>query len=838
MRKDDCRASGARHLMWLAVLAMIVAAGVAGEAWAGLRAVKAGESPQLDPGEGLLLVGIDSSYDLDSIWIRPDGRLAGSTTLRGIKSGRTARLFVAGAGHYRWADLKVFGRAAYRLDDDDEYRFEVRPGVVNYAGELVFRPLTLRSARIQLTNRGLQAIDWLQEHNPEVWERREFVYSGHYPDPFPAFYRGVGGTRAGSVPPLSEPADLPIPDLPIPIRELWRPGMIDSVALNNGGDLLALSLREPDDGKWAVDLFDLRRQTRTRIATSPVSFDSVQWAGPRELLVGSGMDSDRQLVLIVRIGGPDSREPFELLRVRTRGHVVDALPENPDAILFASTGRHGGLKVHRVDISSQQALDRFSASPSTRINRSVDDAVGWYADGRGRLRVAVARREEALVILHGDEGGYREVLHLEADSGFQPLALSRDGDVLYALSDDDRAQRDLVAFDLALGRTTGTLFSKPGVDMTGVLLDRDRRPIGASYYQGGQLVNEYFERPGNDLAGLLAQAFPDRTVAIPARSAEGRDLVLWVDGSDRPPQLYHLDVASRHAVLLEESRPWLASGKFVPSRAVRVPRAGGVDIEAFLTLPPGRGRPPMVVLPHGGPIEVSDKRHFDPGVQFLAALGYAVLQVNYRGSDGYGKAFRDAGKRGFGTLIEDDIDAAIAHVLAAHPIDRERICLLGTSYGGYSTLMSLARWPGRFRCAVSIAGPSDLMLQFTASDTGRLERGRRTLEEVIGDPATEAERLVETSPVYRYRGIQQPVMLVHGREDRRVDDEHTRRMSRMLQLDGRPPVVLELDDEGHGIHDGENIERVWTAVAAFLRQHLSPVGDAAGGASTAAERGP
>lgn len=837
MGKDECRASGARRAMWLAVLAMIVAAGLAGEAWAGLRAVKAGDSPQLGPEEGLLLVGIDSSHDLDSIWIRPDGRLAGSTTLRGIKSGRTSRLFVADAGHYRWADLKVFDRAAYRLDDDDEYRFEVRPGVVNYAGELVFRPITLRSARIQLTNRGLQAIDWLQEHHPAVWERREFMYSGHYPDPFPAFYRGIGGTRADNAPALSEPVEQPTPDLPIPIRELWRPGMIDSVALNAGGELLAVSLRDPDGGKWAVDLFDLRTQTRTRIATSPVSFDSVQWAGPRELLVGSGMDSDRQLVLIVRIGEPDAEDRFELLRVRTRGHIVDALPADPNAILFASTGRHGGLKVHRVDISSQQALDRFSASPSTRINRSVDDALDWFADGRGRLRVAVALREEALVVLHGDERDYREVLRLDAESGFQPLALSRDGEVLYALSDEDRAQRDLVAFDLAVGRTTGTLFSKPGVDMFGVLLDRDRRPIGASYYQGGQLVNEYFERPGNDLAGLLAQAFPERTVAIPARSLEGKDLVLWVDGSDRPPQLYHLDVVNRHAVLLEESRPWLASGKFVPSKPVRVPRTGGVDIEAFLTLPPGQGRRPMVVMPHGGPIEVSDKRHFDPGVQFLAALGYAVLQVNYRGSDGYGKAFRDAGKRGLGTLIEDDIDAAIAHVLATHPVDSERICLVGASYGGYSALMSLARWPGRFSCAVSIAGPSDLMLLFTASDSGRFERGRRALEEVVGDPATEAERLVETSPVYRYRGIHEPVMLVHGREDRRVDDEHTRRMSRMLQLDGRPPVVLELDDEGHGIHDLANVERAWTAVAAFLRQHLSPAADIAGGASTAAEQG-
>jgi dipeptidyl aminopeptidase/acylaminoacyl peptidase len=258
----------------------------------------------------------------------------------------------------------------------------------------------------------------------------------------------------------------------------------------------------------------------------------------------------------------------------------------------------------------------------------------------------------------------------------------------------------------------------------------------------------------------------------------------------------------------------------VPSQLVRVKSTDGLPIEAYLTMPPVAGKRPLVVLPHGGPVGVADRMLFDPEVQFLASLGYAVLQVNFRGSDGYGKAFREAGYHTHGTLIEDDIDTALTEVLAHYPLDPQRMCVMGSSYGGYSALVSTVRWPQRFRCAVSISGVSDRVLFFTASDGGNSAKGRQDLERVIGNPNTELDRMLATSPLYRYREMQVPVMLVHGGEDMRVDYEHSRRLVRMLNMAGHKPVMLSFDKEGHGLTDIDDIDKAYSGIAGFLQQYL------------------
>jgi dipeptidyl aminopeptidase/acylaminoacyl peptidase len=231
---------------------------------------------------------------------------------------------------------------------------------------------------------------------------------------------------------------------------------------------------------------------------------------------------------------------------------------------------------------------------------------------------------------------------------------------------------------------------------------------------------------------------------------------------------------------------------------------------------------------------VRDARGFDREVQFLASLGYAVLQVNFRGSDGFGTAFRSAGMRAHGTLIEDDVDAVLADVLDDPGIDRDRVCAVGASYGGYSSVISAIRWPGRFRCVVSMFGLSDMLLFFTASDSGSSTIGRDALVRAFGDPDTEADILLRRSPTYRFRELGTPLMLVHGDDDLRVDFEHTRRLVRMLNIAGTTPTLLTVRDAGHGFETLDDVEAVWTGVAGFLRRHLGPVAAIATSPRTAA----
>jgi dipeptidyl aminopeptidase/acylaminoacyl peptidase len=790
------------------------------EAGARVRVVDPGETPTLGAEEGLLLVAVDSNVDLNAVSVKKEGRLLSSGVLSNIKAGRSARLYVVPAGQYEWEQIRAFNSVRYVLKDDPEYRFEVRPGVITYGGDLVFRPQGWFRASVHVANRGLRAMDWLEAQHPAVARQYAFTYSGHYPDPFPAFYRAARAAGApGEVAELGTVRKPPAPGtLPLAIRELWRDERIGDVSLNGAGDLLAERVRDKDE--WGIDLIDLKAGTSVRLAQTPFPYVSMTWSGDRTLLVGTGAGRDAQTITIIRIrdlaGG---QHGFEILKLRHAGRVLDPLPHDPDHILFASHGHKDQLLVHEIDISSQRALDGFNTGRKP-LNKGVADDVAWFTDGAGRLRAALARRDDDYVLLHGTGTTFTEVLRLQAEDGFEPRALSWDGDLVYGLTDEGRAQRDLVVFDPAQRRVTATLFSKPGVDLVGPIMDDRRRPIGAAYYEGGRLVSEYFDQRDQKLAGMLRNTFANRTVAVIDRSRDGQQLVLWVDGSDQPGKLYHLDATRNEASLLDDARPWLEGKRFVASEPFSVKGGDGLPVEAYLTLPPGEGRRPLVVMPHGGPVGVSDRRHFNPQVQFLASLGYAVLQVNFRGSDGYGKAFREAGYRSWGTLIEDDIDIAIRDALARHPLDPQRLCVVGASYGGYSALVAAIRWPERVRCAVSIAGVSDRVLFFTASDAGHSAKGREQLERVIGDPRTQLEAMQASSPLYRYRELKAPVMLVHGEEDTRVDYEHARRLVRMLNLAGRPPVMLTFEDEGHGIDDIDHIEAAWSGIAGFLREHL------------------
>lgn len=816
-----------RHLaalgIWMRRVGLAVTLFACAAAWAGgIQAVAPGELPELEADEGFLLVVVDSLIRLDEVTLRREGALLDSSVLTKTPRGRNLQLLRAPAGTYVWDSVRTPSGMVHKLDRDPEFRIEVRPAQIAYAGDLWFRPVGARDAYIHATNRGLAAIDWLESQHPQVYKRYPFTYSGHYADPFPEFYRKAREQAASNAMPSAELRPPPEPGaLPLPIATLWRTERLQGVSLSPGGALLAIHHASGDGRHWTVDMTDLHDAQAREIVRSDLPFDVMQWSGDTSLLLSYTDPKAGPGITVIRIEPDASGKPaYRQLEFKRRGRVLDPLPEDPAHILFASTAKNGAMLVHRLDISSQQSLDRFRADPDDRLNVGLKDERWWFADGAGQLSVAVVMRDGESVLMNRQGNRFAEIFRMSSDTGFLPSALSYDGKSMIGMSGEGREQRELVEFDIASRRISKVLFSKPGIDIVAPIFNARNDAIGARYYQGGRLVNEYFSAQDRQRADMVGKAFPGRSVSVIDQSLDGNQLILRVDGADETPRIVHLDVASQHVQQIEDTLPWLAGVRLAPSEVIEARGKDGLPIEAFLTLPAGEGKRPVVVMPHGGPIGVSDHLHFDRDVQFLASLGYAVLRVNFRGSDGYGKAFREAGYRNAGTLIEDDIDAALAAALARYPLDPARMCTLGFSYGGYSALIAVVRAPERYRCAISVAGITDRLLFFTASDSARTAEGRRQLEKIVGDPATQEREMIQTSPLYRYRDIRVPVMLVHGRDDPRVDLEHTRRLRRMLELNGNPPVGLIFDDSGHGIEGMENTVRLWSGIAGFLRQHL------------------
>jgi len=781
-----------------------------------LHRVDPGETPRLGEHDGLLVVAIDSSAPLDSVKFRKVGTLFTAGILNGLAKGRTQQLYVVPGGKYRWGDITVLATSSWRFflqlrDDDPQFDFEVKAGQITYAGDLV-----LRGRQVAVSNRALPVIDWLRAQHSALYAAHSFSYAGNYPDPFPEFYRaalaGKNDVADKSLPPPSPPA------MPLSPKTLWTPFHVQGAALNPAGTLIAEIVRNKDD--WQLQLVDVAAGTAQILGTSAAGFDSLAWKDDRVVLAESGESRDELHAFVIGEANGKARA-FEHFPGPSGGNVVDLMPEKPGKILYEARDRTGTLAVHELDVHSAKGMQTFLHVGTTdRLNKGVDDDLAWYADGHGSLCAVLKKSGEDRVLLYRHDGKFEEALRLRGDDSLQQITLSYECDAIYALSDEGRDQRDLVVYDPAQHKITRTIFSKPGADVTRAIFDDHRNPIGVRYLEGGQRVSEYFDARDRHVDALLRRAFPQKSAAVVDRSRSGDRMLLWVDGSDQPAQLYFLDARQLRAQLIDEAMPELSGRKFAAAQLLKVGNAQGQGIEAFVTLPPGEGKHPLVVMPHGGPIGVSDLMHFDPDVQFLASLGYAVLQVNFRGSEGYGRAFREAGWHQFGRGIEDDIDSALQAALARFPLDPGRMCMLGGSYGGYSALYSTIRWPDRFRCAVSISGVSDRILFFTASDGARTAKGRAELERYLGNPRTELDTMKQTSPLYEYTRLTVPVMLAHGEEDERVDFEHTRRLVRMLDIAGRAPVLMTFPKEGHSFNNPQDLEKLWTGVAGFLHENL------------------
>lgn len=834
-------------------------------AWARMQRVDPGEIPKLAPGEGLVLVAVDTSFALERVALNKDGKLFGEGTMTQLKPGRTFQLYVAPVGDYAWKRITLlttsWGRWSVSMEDSDEFRFRVEPGRITYPGDLLVRSTEWARPKVSMVNRALAAMDWLQAQHPLLQKQEQLQYAGHYPDPFPAFYRQIQGERSvlAVEPVLPEPPAAG--QLPVAADQMLRRSRVRGIHLNPRGDLLALETYEGKDagakpgtqenkdaakdpakgdseakGKetWHVELIDLVEGRSQVLATSTAPFDTLQWTSDDSLLMQAYMPPVGDTVRVLRASRDAAgKRQWKVIDLPQGGQVVEVIEEEPDVLLYAMPTNDGQPMVFRLPILSQALVDEVRPRFNQRLNFGLENDVEWLADGEGRLRLAVVKREDDYVLMYRPKGQqvYRQVMVLNDMEDFHPVGLSQDASEIYALSDKDRGQRDLVAYDVDSARITRTLFSRPGVDVEDVIFGPHRSVVGVRYYRDGHLLSDYFAESDTRLAASLRAAMPGRNVTVVDRSGDGLQAVVWVDAADRPGQLYHLDVAKRAMSLVAEDRPWLEKVPLAPTRLVDFKGTDGMALQAFLTMPQGVGKRPLVVFPHGGPVGVADALEFDDETQFLASLGYAVLRVNFRGSSGYGRAFREAGKAGFGTLIEDDIDAAIKTVLADPALDGDRMCVVGASYGGYSALVMAMRWPQRFRCVASVAGVADRILFYTASEGGSWAKGRAELEKALGDPRTEAAHMQDTSPLYHYDRIKVPVMLAHGLEDRRVDYEHTRRMQRLLVAAGNPPVGLTFKGEGHGFGEQDNQVKLWNGVAGFLRAHLDPAAPHTAGAT-------
>ncbi len=447
----------------------------------------------------------------------------------------------------------------------------------------------------------------------------------------------------------------------------------------------------------------------------------------------------------------------------------------------------------------------------------------FVSQADGTPRFAYGFDDNADVAVYKFDDGRREWQPFgTSDKGdLRPIAISTDNKRLLALLSTSGGPRSLVREGLD-GDSTRVVLAQSAAGT----IDQiewglfEQGPFAAGTRVGApKLTYLEVERSDAALHRTLSAQFPGEYVHFVDVTRDGKRTLFNVR-SDRDPGAYYIfDADTGKATLVFELQPWIQAERMAERRPIQFKARDGVELHGYLTLPPerGDGKLPLVLLPHGGPHFVADGWFYDTDAQFLASRGYAVLQINYRGSDGRGPGFEVAGYRQWGGRMIDDLIDGVRWIVAQGTVDDKRICAFGASFGAYASMMSAIRAPELFKCAVGYAGLYDLPLIYEESSSKAGGKTYRYHQKVIGQDATE---LAGFSPSRQADKLKVPVLLAHGSADETTPPVQYDAMREALVKAGRPPETMYVSGEGHGFYSEKNRQMFYEKLEAFLAKHI------------------
>ncbi|WP_334032108.1 alpha/beta hydrolase family protein [Alteromonas sp. P256] len=375
--------------------------------------------------------------------------------------------------------------------------------------------------------------------------------------------------------------------------------------------------------------------------------------------------------------------------------------------------------------------------------------------------------------------------------------------------------------DLESGEYT-EIFDSHATDIEQVLYDENGMPaVGVTYPNKSEYVYAKEESRTRKIHKLLAEAFGDQTVAIASHTRDWKTLLVHVRSDVNPGEYYLFDSETLDAQFIWANSSWIDPRLLAPMKPISVEVSDGETINGYLTLPKqsSEDKPPLVVMIHGGPHQSGTRDFWDYNseTQFLASRGYAVLQVNFRGSDGYGERYKKLGYREWGGKMIDDINDSVKWAIDKEYVDGNNVCAYGASYGGYAALMSAVKEPDLYECTIGYVGIYDLQYMFTQSDIPNNWGGKAYLQKVLGN---DKAQLKAYSPLYHADKIKANVMLIHGSKDRRVPEINSEALSKALIRAGNPPEYLQYSQAGHGVFDEGDRRELYQGLINFLDKNL------------------
>lgn len=495
------------------------------------------------------------------------------------------------------------------------------------------------------------------------------------------------------------------------------------------------------------------------------------------------------------------------------GFLLDNLPGDDKRILIEkrTLSKSGGSIPQAVKLNVYTGREN-------RVKRAPIAYGGFLVDHTGTPRFSIGTDEDHVTHIYYTEGKGEDWQKFGEDieGEFRALGFAEDNNTVYITKSGNGGPMGLYEYDITTKKSTlvyQSQLANPSplsVDLNqvyGIRVDED--------YPSFYFLNK--DSLESKLHQKLVASFNGDTVRITSMTADRGKAVLHVSGDRNPGEFYLYDTKTNKATHLLSSRNWLDKSKLAPTEPFRIKTPDGLVLNGYMTLPLGKtANLPTVVIPHGGP-HARDYWGYNAGAQLLASKGYAVVQVNFRGSSGYGQAFLEAGYTQWGAKIQDDILLATKYAVQTGVADKERLCIYGVSFGGYSALQASIREPDTFKCSIGYVGVYDLPMLYEEGDAKDVKWGDAYLDKTLG---TNKAELIAQSPVHNIDKLKAPVLIIHGEEDNRAHFEHALALRDALDEHKHPYEWLVKDKEGHGFYKEENIIEVNHKVLAFLDKYI------------------
>lgn len=598
---------------------------------------------------------------------------------------------------------------------------------------------------------------------------------------------------------------------PIPLRDFFRNPDQSGFQLSPDGNSLALV--QPYKDRMNVFVRPRAGGPAVRV-TSETERDVADyfWKGSHRIVYLKDFKGDENFHLVaVDADGKNIVDltPFD----KVRAMIVDDLYDNDDEILVSLNKRNPELfDVYRIDLNSKEL---------TLVAENPGNITAWITDHAGRIRLAIATDGVNNSILHrlDDDSAFETVITTNFRQHISPLFFDFDNKLLFAASNINRDKSAIVRLDPATAKEESLIFEHPEVDVAGLDWSRKRKVYTEVQFVTWKRERKFFDAEMQAIYADLERQLPGYEIDLQS-SNKNETLFVVAAWSDRTQGVRYLyDAAAKALTKLAEIAPWLDENELAEMRPITYQARDGLTIHGYLTLPRGGGKNlPLIVNAHGGPW-ARDAWGYDPEVQFLVNRGYAVLQVNFRGSTGYGRKFWEASFKEWGRTMQDDVTDGVKYAIAQGIADPKRIAIYGGSYGGYCTLAGLAFTPELYACGVDYVGVSNLFT-FLKTIPPYWKPMLDMLYEMVGNPETDKDLLAAASPALHADNIRAPLLIAQGAQDPRVNIEESNQMVAALKKHHIDVEYLVKDNEGHGFHNEENRFEFYEAMERFLEKHL------------------